>query len=331
MIEAKNITIGYDLGRGKKKVIHQNLTFNVNDGEMTALLGANGAGKSTLIKSLSGFTPLLGGEVVINGREIGSYSMSDLSREVGVVLTSRPADGGLTVFDLVSYGRYPYIDRFGTLRSEDIAIIEEAMDDVGISHLSSSYVSQISDGERQKAMIAKVLAQRCQVIILDEPTAFLDVRSRLETYNLLYKIAHEQQKSVLLSTHDLDATLRHADSLIMLSKYHPLIAGNTEDLILSGSVSTLFDGDGVSQVKFDDLDGSFRINRDCNRVVTLLGDDEKVKFWVKNALLKANFDIIEVEKEGVAEIRVNSLDEITINGTARFSSVKELVNHLSKL
>ncbi|MFI3321680.1 MAG: ABC transporter ATP-binding protein [Rikenellaceae bacterium] len=329
MIEVKDLTIGYKLSKGRVKEIHRNLSFAIKDGEMTALLGANGAGKSTLIKSLSGFIPTISGQVIINGRDVALLSRTELSREVGVVLTARPADGGLTVFDLVSFGRYPYTNYFGSFTPYDIEIIENAMESVGVSHLRDAYVSRISDGERQKAMIAKVLAQECRTIILDEPTAFLDVKSRLETYSLLHQIAHDKNKSVLLSTHDLETTLRHADSLVMLSKYNPLVIGTTEELVLDGSVARLFEGEKKSPVWFNDRDGSFRIDFDAKPTVFIDSEDEVIGFWVENFLIKHKFLIAKSESKAAHKVEVISSNNMIADGV-KCCSFSELLGVMTK-
>ena len=200
VIRTRNLSIGYVLKGGHLKLVHDALDLNLYPGEVTCLLGLNGAGKSTLLRTLCGFQPSLGGEIELKGKPLASYSQGDFSRMVGVVLTEKTNAGGITVYELVSLGRHPYTGFFGQLRQEDRRIIEESLAAAGIAHKAYNYVSELSDGERQKAMIAKALAQQCPIILLDEPTAFLDVTSRIETMVLLHKLAVKQQKAILLST-----------------------------------------------------------------------------------------------------------------------------------
>ena len=166
-------------------MVHDALDLNLYPGEVTCLLGLNGAGKSTLLRTLCGFQPSLGGEIELKGKPLASYSQGDFSRMVGVVLTEKTNAGGITVYELVSLGRHPYTGFFGQLRQEDRRIIEESLAAAGIAHKAYNYVSELSDGERQKAMIAKALAQQCPIILLDEPTAMLDESARAEVMRIL--------------------------------------------------------------------------------------------------------------------------------------------------
>ena len=201
VIRTRNLSIGYVLKGGHLKLVHDALDLNLYPGEVTCLLGLNGAGKSTLLRTLCGFQPSLGGEIELKGKPLASYSQGDFSRMVGVVLTEKTNAGGITVYELVSLGRHPYTGFFGQLRQEDRRIIEESLAAAGIAHKAYNYVSELSDGERQKAMIAKALAQQCPIILLDEPTAFLDVTSRIETC-LLYTSPspRDRQKSRMPSS-----------------------------------------------------------------------------------------------------------------------------------
>ena len=234
VIRTKNLSIGYVLKGGHLKLVHDALDLNLYPGEVTCLLGLNGAGKSTLLRTLCGFQPSLGGEIELKGKPLASYSQGDFSRMVGVVLTEKTNAGGITVYELVSLGRHPYTGFFGQLRQDDRRIIEESLAAAGIAHKARNYVSELSDGERQKAMIAKALAQQCPIILLDEPTAFLDVTSRIETMVLLHKLAVEQQKAILLSTHDLDLAIQLGDCLWLQEKKRPMACGTPEDLIMGG-------------------------------------------------------------------------------------------------
>lgn len=216
-IETHDLSIGYPLNRREKKVIHTALNLQLFAGEVTCLLGLNGCGKSTLLKTLCGFLPPLSGNVTICDKPICQYSQNQLSTLVGVVLTEKSSAGGITVYELVSLGRYPHTDFFGRLKPEDHNIIKNSLQAVGILDKADRFVAELSDGERQKAFIAKALSQECPIIILDEPTAFLDVTSKVETMQLLGNLASTQGKSILLSTHDLDLAIRTSDRLWLLS------------------------------------------------------------------------------------------------------------------
>lgn len=234
-LSTRSLSIGYE-----KSVVHAAIDVELRSGELTCLMGLNGAGKSTLLRTICGFQPSLGGEISLMGSPLSSYSQSQIALSVGVVLTEKTNSGGITLYELVSLGRHPYTGFFGRLSQVDHQIIEEAIAAVGIPHKADSYVSQLSDGERQKAMIAKVLAQQSPIIILDEPTAFLDVTSRIETMQLLRDLAHSQNKSILLSTHDLDIAIEFADSLWLQRSGAPVMCGTPQGLIESGDLSKFF-------------------------------------------------------------------------------------------
>lgn len=234
-ISIKSLAIGYE-----KSVVHSGVDAELHSGEVTCLMGHNGAGKSTLLRTICGFQPPLGGEISVMGRALSSYSQHEISLLIGVVLTEKSNSGGITLYDLVSLGRQPYTGFFGRLSEDDNKIIEESIAAVGISHKRDSFMSELSDGERQKAMIAKALAQQSSIIILDEPTAFLDVISRVETMQLLRRLAHKHDKTILLSTHDLDMAIEFSDSLLLQKASQPIISGSPSELIESGKLSTFF-------------------------------------------------------------------------------------------
>ena len=244
-IETSALSIGYMSGGRKIHVVHESLDLRLYPGELTGLLGLNGTGKSTLIRTLCGFQPALKGSIKLMDKDLTEYSQSQLARITGVVLTDKTNAGGITVYELVSLGRYPYTGFLGQLKSRDYQIIEESIEAVGISHKAAHYMAELSDGERQKAMIAKVLAQQCPVILLDEPTAFLDVTSRIETMALLRRLAVEQQKAVLLSTHDLDMAIQTCDCLWLQAKERPMLCGTPEELISNGAFDIFFGKDGI--------------------------------------------------------------------------------------
>lgn len=283
-IETHALSIGYLLKGGKRKIIHDSLELRLRSGEVTCLLGLNGAGKSTLLRTLCGFQPPLSGEIRLMGKPLAGYSQSDFSLTVGVVLTEKTNAGGITVYELVSLGRHPYTGFFGRLRKEDREIIEESLEATGIAHKAHAYVSELSDGERQKAMIAKALAQQCPVILLDEPTAFLDVTSRIETMVLLHKLAGEQQKAILLSTHDLDLAIQMGDSLWLQEKGRPLACGTPEDLIMSGAFESFFAKEGIV---FDASTG--KLNIETPTLPIGVEGDYLVSYWVGNALIRNGF------------------------------------------
>jgi len=245
-ISARDLSIGYKLSRKSVKTVGSGLSFELSSGEIVSLLGRNGAGKSTLIKTLCGFVPALGGSVTIMGREISSFTKDELARKVGVVLTEKVSAGGVTVRELVYLGRYPHTGFFARLTEADNDAVDKALAAVGIVDKADCHLSEMSDGEKQKAFVAKALAQECPLIILDEPTAFLDITSRIELMQLLSRLAHDEGKTILISTHDLDLSLRYSDRLLILAggksttSGPSIVSGTPAELVSSGVISDTF-------------------------------------------------------------------------------------------
>lgn len=280
VITATDLCIGYRTRRGETKV-HEHLSFRLYPGELTGLLGANGAGKSTLLRTLSASQPFLSGDLQLLNRSLSDYSEKERSRTIGIVLTDKTQTGGLTVYELVALGRQPHTGFFGRLNKKDHAVIREAMESVGIAHKAQSYTAELSDGERQKVMIAKALVQECPLIILDEPTAFLDVVSRIEIMTLLHRLAAEQNKAVLLSTHDIEQALVLSDKLWLLSKEKGLQCGVTEDMILNHKMETLF---SHSDIRFDYDHGVYYPTVNGVREIRVEAENETLLHWTINAL-----------------------------------------------
>lgn len=264
-----NLTTGYNLPKGGRKEISRDLNAALHSGELTCLLGQNGAGKSTLLRTLSGFLPPLSGEILIEDKPLGSYTAPELAKVAGVVLTERIAVNNMTVTELVGMGRSPYTGFWGRLTAADKRIVNGAMETVGIMDLRNRMMQTLSDGERQKVMIAKALAQETAIIFLDEPTAFLDYPSKVDLMQLLRKLASDCDKTIFLSTHDLELALQIADRVWLLSKHHGMESGVPEDLALSGAMEKFFSRRGVG---FDRVSGLFRILSDPSGVIAVEGE-----------------------------------------------------------
>jgi len=246
----QNLSIGY-VTKDSRKVVATGLNATINSGELTCLLGRNGIGKSTLLRTLSAFQPALDGDIIVHPSSLIPHpspltSLSDkqLSRTIGIVLTEKPDVQNMTIEELVGMGRSPYTGFWGTLDAEDEEIVCEAIRLVGIENLQGRMVHTLSDGERQKVMIAKALAQQTPIIYLDEPTAFLDFPSKVETMQLLRKLAAEEQKTIFLSTHDVELSLQLADK-IWLMEPEQLSVGTPAELAAEGVLSRFIEHDGI--------------------------------------------------------------------------------------
>lgn len=213
IVETKDLTIGYGKGR-RQKVVLSGLNLQLQSGTVTALLGRNGSGKSTLLRTLTGLQQPLGGEILISGRPLSALSASERAQLIAVVLTDRDADMMLTVGDAVSLGRLPYTNFWGTLTYADRAAIDKAITVMGIDKMRNRMLTTLSDGERQKTMVAKAIAQQASLLVLDEPTAFMDYESKLELMKTLSLLSRERHVAVIISTHDLDIAKRYCDNFI---------------------------------------------------------------------------------------------------------------------
>lgn len=227
-IKAINLCTGYRHGK-KEKYIGRDFNASLYAGELTALLGRNGTGKSTLMRTLAGFQPPLSGCIEIQGRDLNDYRGSELARTVSVVLTEKPVLENMKAEALVALGRAPYTGYWGVLSSDDHEAVEKAIEVAGIEELRHRDVQSLSDGERQKVMIAKALAQDTPVIFLDEPSAFLDYPSKVELMKLLRRLAEEENKTILVSTHDLEIAFRLSHRFWILDKENGLSVSTEPD------------------------------------------------------------------------------------------------------
>lgn len=255
-IRMEILSIGYRT-RHHVKCVSEGITERLQGGELTCLLGENGAGKSTLLRTLSGFQPALSGHITILGKSLQDYSEHELATVIGVVLTEKSNLQNMTVTELVGMGRSPYTGFWGRLSSDDRAKVEMALEMVGITFLRDRLVQTLSDGERQKVMIAKALAQETPIIFLDEPTAFLDYPSKVEILRLLKRLSREMGKTIFLSTHDLELALRMADRLWLMAKRGVVKTGSPEELVVNGTLAAFF---RLKNVIFDRKTGQFRID-----------------------------------------------------------------------
>lgn len=322
LLSAENLRVGYLLGKKEIKVC-DGMNFELKRGELVALLGPNGAGKSTLLRTLSSSLQPLSGNVYYSGRLLKNISQRDLSRRISVVLTDHTQAGGLTVSELVSLGRQPYTGFFGRLKARDLRLVDEAINSVGLSFKSNSYMAELSDGERQKAMIAKALVQETDVLLLDEPAAFLDVASKLELMALLRQIAVERNCAVLFSSHDVEQALALSDKLWLMGR-DGLLCGCTEDMVLQGHLSDLFRSNNV---RFDLGSGVYRLCSDTSASVSVKAQDLSLLFWAKNALLRNGYGITDgLAVEFAIDLKAKDCIEIkTKNSIVVCRSLEEML------
>ncbi len=308
IITTAALSVGYRHGR-KTAAVLSGLNLELRRGELVSLLGSNGMGKSTLLRTLTGSQPPLAGEITIDGTPLRRLSARQLAKTVAIVYTDHTRAGALTVTELVALGRQPYTGFFGRLDSDDREIVADAIARTGISHKADTPLARLSDGERQKAMIAKALAQATPVIIMDEPTAFLDAASRIETMALLHTLSREQDKAILLSTHDVAPAMALSDRLWVVNADGEMVSGTPERLALAGDgLAGLFDR---RPVEFDPMAGDFRGLIGHKAAVTLRCADPVTARWIANALRREG---IAVEPGAARVMEAASIDDITLDG-----------------
>ena len=267
----QGLSIGYRSGKSLR-VVAQGIFASLFGGELTCLIGSNGVGKSTLLRTLSAFQPPLSGGIFLRDsaektmQPIASLSSRWLAQHVGVVLTDKLNVGNLTVRELVGFGRSPYTGFFGTLSPSDETVVDEAIRQIGIADLSDRLIHTLSDGERQKVMIAKALAQQTPIIFLDEPTAFLDFPSKVEVLQMLRRLAHDLHKTIFLSTHDVELALQLSDKLWLMEKSTEgdslqfpqahLLVGTPRELADDGSLARFIERKGIV---FDEVSLTIRV------------------------------------------------------------------------
>ena len=328
IISTRDLSIGFPAkgSRHTQTTVASDINVALNSGDIVCLLGPNGSGKSTLIRTLTGLHAPLGGDILLEGKKLPQFSNKQIAKKISTVLTDRLTIGNLSVYELVSFGRSPYTGWFGSLTSQDQAIVDWAIESTGITDFVDRDVLRLSDGERQKVMIARALAQDTAAMMLDEPTAHLDLPNRVEIVRLLRKLAHNTQKGILLSTHELDLALKAADTLWLINNKGRVITGTPEDLVLDGTFESVFERDSFD---FDRSTGSFRLHHPQKKPVYLHGDAVGV-FWTRRALEREGHRVTEsngTELEISVEEDQHEFRWKLTNGSNDFrcDSIKELV------
>ncbi len=245
ILKTENLVTGYGVSKRKNIVLHDNLNLRIGVGELIAILGPNGAGKSTLLSTITGMLPALSGDVFYGPKNLIKMSNKEVAKEVALVLTDKIDDRYLTTYELVATGRYPYGSFIGKLTEVDNEKIRNAIDAVEATELSSRYFYTLSDGEKQKVLLARALAQDTPLILLDEPTAFIDSPGKIMIINLLMKLVSDFGKAVILTTHDTELALNFASRLWLLGKNNLFVDGYPDELVENGMINKLFDRRGV--------------------------------------------------------------------------------------
>lgn len=327
ILRTENLAIGY---KEKKEcnLLHSNININITTGKLVCLLGPNGTGKSTLMRTIAGLQKPLAGTCYINNEPIETKKFKDIAKLLSIVLTEKLDVGRLSVYHIVSLGRHPHTSWLGKLSKKDTDKINWSLDQVGMLSFSDRYIDELSDGERQRVMIAKALAQDTALIMLDEPTAHLDLPNRVEVMRLLRKLAKETNKAILISTHELDLALQAADTIWLMAKDKAMQIGTPEDLVLAGCIEKTFESNSFV---FDKKTGNFNMNHQTKQEIYLTGEGN-LFFWTQRALSREAYKLID---SGNCEIKVNIINKkwnIEHKAdTYKCNNIEELIYRLNEI
>lgn len=284
MLEIKNLHIGYN-----NKTVANDINARLLPGELISLLGPNGTGKSTLLKTVAGLIKRLSGEISFEGKEISDFSPREKAKIISVVLTEPIGVGNFSVIEVLSLGRYPYKGWWGKTDSTDLYLMEKALDNTKIQHLAHRQIAELSDGEKQKVMIARALSQDTDFILLDEPTSHLDLPSKIEVMALLKELAHKWKKAILVSTHDLNLAIQAADKFWLINKAGNFDQGTNEDLILKGALNECFE---MENNRYNFSTGKITFPSEQLLSVAIKGKGPQY-VWTRHAFERMGYRIVE--------------------------------------
>lgn len=321
ILTTHNLSIGYSK-KGKTDTVQAELNLQLKSGELVCMIGPNGSGKSTLLRTLTGLQKPLAGNTTIDGKEIARLKQREKALMIALVLTERVEIENATVYNLVSLGRHPHSNWWGNVTAEEDTIIREAIEMVHLGHKMHQNINELSDGERQRAMIAKALAQDTPIIMLDEPTAHLDLPNRVEIMLLLHRLAHKTDKAILLSTHELDLALQAADRIWLISAEHGVECGVPEDLVFNGSFSRAFESKSYF---FNAANGNFSMNYPMTKQVWVSGDKTRM-YWTLRALARAGYMVVQD-----AGVQISVTESGWLLNDRKFGTIEELLQGLTDL
>ncbi len=327
ILSVSSLKIGYVSGKNKNIIIPP-ITASARNGELIAVIGRNGIGKSTLLRTLTGLQQPMGGNIFYNSRNISDYTRMELAQKVGYISTEIVNVSNMSVYELVALGRFPHTNWIGRIETVDHEVILDALEKTSLKSFSEKFISELSDGERQKTMIARLLAQDTDIMIMDEPTAFLDVAGKYEIFHLMNQLSGEHNKTIIYSTHDLQMAISQSDKIWLILD-NELIEGAPEDLMISGAFDHLFDS---STVLFNSDDGTFSFRNETTASIYIEGKGKK-RFWTEKAINRAGFKVSGIKSYPFIVIpsgKLNCWQLTTPDNTREFTSVYDLIFFLRK-
>jgi iron complex transport system ATP-binding protein len=323
ILEAKNLTIGYSLGKSELQLL-KNAQFRLQKGFVYSVFGANGIGKSTLIHTICGIIPPLKGEILINNQSIAKIPKKDLAKQISIVLTDRPHVEFMKVYDFVALGRTPHTGFSGYLNGDDHKIVEESMAMTAIEHKKHQRIDSLSDGEFQKALIARALTQQTPIIIMDEPASYLDYANQIQLMTLLQKLAKQSGKTILLSLHHINLAIDYSNIIMLFNNDLTLTIGAPEDLIVQNKFNSIYVN---KEIFFDNFDGYFK-NSNALQATFEIDAPPLQKKWINHALVKSGITSLPFSikyDNGYYSILQNTIELETVTTIAKLiEKLKEL-------
>lgn len=328
ILETKELSIGYKANR-RTNILHDRLNLLLHRGDLVCIIGPNGSGKSTLLRTIAGLQPSISGSISILGNDLKDINFSERSKLLSIVLTEKTAVESITVGEIVALGRYTETNWLGSLKDDDQEIIRTSLQSVGLNSFENRYYGTLSDGEKQRTFIAKALASNAPLMLLDEPTAHLDIPNRVEIMILLRKLTRCKNQSVLVSTHDLDLAMQLADEIWLLEKDNVILCTTPEEAISSGIINDCF---GSNSVEFHPDYGRFVIKSKASGKISLSGRGVNYEM-TRRALERIGYTIVSdkttitIHVEGQNWTFKNSENSYR---TSRLSDVIRLVRKFSE-
>ncbi|MBI4645011.1 MAG: ABC transporter ATP-binding protein [Bacteroidia bacterium] len=329
ILNTKNLSIGY--GTDIKGSIFSGINLSFIRGELVALLGKNGIGKSTLLRTLCGLQNPVCGDIIINAHNINSFSRNELAQKISFVSPVAVRINNMKVFDMVLLGRYPYTGWFGHAGTNDNTIAYESLEMAGIANLANRYVNEISDGERQRVIIARAIAQDTEIIIMDEPTAFLDLPNKYQIIKILKNLVETKKKFILFSTHDLNIALQTVSKILIMSQ-GKILEGAPEDLILNHAINNLLSGSDLS-FNYNTGDINMHSASSESKLISIAGEGIEL-FWTIKALEREGFTVecdkshpscILIEKNNGAPVWICQNN----NQRQMFNNIYDLIHYIN--
>ncbi len=328
LLHTENLSVGYSQRRKEHKIILADINLHLLAGQLVCLLGPNGVGKSTLLRTLAGIQPPLSGKVIIGEKDLQLMNQLDIAQKISLVLTDRTFSGNLNVMDLIALGRYPHTSWSGSLQAHDHNKVNEAIEQTQVGYLLEQKLHQVSDGQLQKAMIARALAQDGEIMILDEPTAHLDLSNKIEILLLLKKLSRITGKGIIIATHELDLAMKIGDIIWLARCNEPVISGMPEELAMAGVFQQIYSG---RDYQIDQNSGQVQLKMQGRERIQLSGEKSALH-WTGNALQRNGYQISNEDAALKVEVisRDNNLEWKLFQSQnfQVFHSLSDLLNYL---